>query len=298
MSRTVKDWIIATRPWSFPASVTPILVTVAYIFYLSHTAGVEMNWTNAVLSFFLLVFLHAGGNLVSDYYDHIKGVDKVNGPNGVTWIHAGIFQPKEILHYGYALLGVAIVIGLAILLNSSFTAIWLGVAGLLLTSCYPWLKAHALGDLDVLLGFALLPAVGVSFVTTGAYHWETMLLSLPFGLITVAILHANNTRDIENDLGAGLNTLSISLGVKTCQVLYLVLLVLPYILIAFYFVNGLVPVWSFLPFFTIPIAVKNCGLMLPRNGQPQIATLDQQTAQLQMLFGLLFTASFIIAALV
>lgn len=297
--RTIKDWIVATRPWSFPASVTPILVMTAYLFFYSRTTGVEMNWINAVLSFILLVLLHAGGNLISDYYDHIKGVDKVNGPNGVTWIHAGIFSPKEILHYGYVLLSVAAVVGIALLLNSSINGIWLGVVGLILTSCYPWLKSHALGDLDVLLGFALLPSIGLCFVVSGSYHWETLLLSLPFGLITVAILHANNTRDIENDLGAGLNTLSISLGVKACQILYLVLLLIPYILIAIYFVQGLVPAWSFLPYLTIPIAAKNCRQMLPRNNEElQIPSLDQQTAQLQMLFGILYTISFIIAGLV
>jgi len=297
--RTIKDWIIAVRPWSFPASVTPIFVTTAYLFYLSYTSDLEMNWLNAVMSLFLLMFLHAGGNLVSDYYDHIKGVDKVNGPNGVTWIHDGLFEPKEILHYGYILLAIAAVLGIAILFNSSFTAIWLGFAGLFLASCYPWLKSHAMGDLDVLLGFALLPSVGESFVVSGDYHWETMLLSLTFGLITVAILHANNTRDIENDFGAGLTTMSIALGTKTCQYLYLALLTIPYILIAVFFAIGLIPIWSFLPYLTIPIAVKNCHQMMPAGGdEPHIASLDQQTAQLQMLFGILFTISFIIASFV
>ena len=30
--RTFKDWFIATRPWSFPASAMPIIVSIAYLF--------------------------------------------------------------------------------------------------------------------------------------------------------------------------------------------------------------------------------------------------------------------------
>ena len=29
-----KSWLLATRPWSFPASGMPILVTLAYLFWL------------------------------------------------------------------------------------------------------------------------------------------------------------------------------------------------------------------------------------------------------------------------
>ena len=29
-----KDWMIAVRPWSFPASAMPVVVTLAYLFWM------------------------------------------------------------------------------------------------------------------------------------------------------------------------------------------------------------------------------------------------------------------------
>ena len=298
--RTIKDWIVATRPWSLTASAIPVLAVTAYIWWRDMGSGTELNWLNAVLSLIMLVMLQQTGNLIGDYYDHKKGVDKKEYcPNGVTWIHSGLFEPEEILHYGYTMLSIAAAIGLGILVNSSWEAVWLGVAGLLMVYFYPWLKAHALGDVDVLFGYALLPALGVSFVTTGRWIWDTMLVSLTYGLITVAILHANNTRDIDNDHGAGLNTLCIAIGLKVSQWLYIAEILMPYLLIIILYFCDILPIWSFLTFLSLPVAITNCRKMLPSKGvELQIATLDQQTAKLQMMFGLLMTVSFVVARFV
>ena len=101
-NRTVRDWIIAVRPWSFTTSSVAVLVTVAYLIYINCAGAVNGNidWLNASLCLPLLMILHAGGNLVSDYYDYIKGIDGPDCINGVTWIRSGMFKPKEILYYG------------------------------------------------------------------------------------------------------------------------------------------------------------------------------------------------------
>ena len=305
-NRTIKDWVIATRPWALPASVTPIIAITAYLFYLSRQApetlcdaATTADWLNALLSLLLLTLLHSGGNLVSDYYDHTSGVDKPSAVNGVTWIYDGTFQPKEILHFGYALISVAAAIGVVLLLRSSLDALWLGAAALVIALGYSWSKGHAVSDLWVLLGFALLPAVGVSYVVSGAWHWETMLLSLSYGLLTVAILHSNNTRDIESDSEAGLTTMAAFVGRRASQCIYLAEMVLPYVLAVAYFALGIAPAWVFLVMLTLPLAIKNAMAMLPPDGsEPQIRMLDQRSAQLQMAFGLLLTLSFIIGAYV
>ena len=41
--RKIKDWIIATRPWSFPASTMPALVTI-FIFIFENRIPAEINW--------------------------------------------------------------------------------------------------------------------------------------------------------------------------------------------------------------------------------------------------------------
>ena len=39
-----KDWMIAVRPWSFPASAMPVVVTLAYQFWMKE----DINWANGI----------------------------------------------------------------------------------------------------------------------------------------------------------------------------------------------------------------------------------------------------------
>lgn len=292
--RGLRDWIIATRPWSFTASIMPILIMWGFLFYDMYCGYITVNWLNALLCMPLLVIVHAGGNMVSDYFDYKHKVDLPGGPNGVTWIFNGIFKPKEILRFGIVLILIGSGIGIVLLYRSSWEGIWIGIVGLLLTFGYFWTKGHWLGDLNILCSFALLPAIGTMFVSTGQYHWETMLYILPLGLLTVSILHANNTRDIHSDHRAGLETISFSLGGRAGKIIYLFETIMPYVLTLLYCLLLGQPWTLLLVFLTLPIAIRNDKTMLAANDNMvgQIPTLDKSSAQLQMLFGLLYTAGY------
>ncbi len=295
--RTLKDWIIASRPWSFTASLIPIIAIAAYLFW-RQTENAAYDWWCVALALPMLILLQCAGNLIGDYHDHIWEVDLPGSLNGVRSMQSGKFTPREILHYGYVCLAVAALVGICILMRCGWEAAWIGVVGLAMAYFYPWLKSHALGDLDVLMGYALLPAVGVSYAVTGTYHWETLLLSLPPGLITVAILHANNTRDILNDKRAGLFTVCIAIGGTASKWIYLILIALAFLLIPILIWSGLLPAFALLTILVLPLGYKLVRKMMnaePLAEQP-IARLDQETAQLQMMFGLLYTISFLIAS--
>lgn len=294
----MKDWVLATRPWSFPASLVPVVVIASWLYWQSAgQGGMTLDWWCAPLALVMLMLMQAAGNLIGDYYDHIRGIDLPGSLNGVRHIQSGKFQPREILRFGYACLAVSILLGLLILSRCGWQAAWLGAAGILLVTAYPWLKAHALGDLDILLGYALLPALGVGYAVAGEWMWMPLLVSLPVGLITVSILQANNTRDILNDSRAGIVTLSIRLGGRTSQRVYVLENAVSYLLIPILCLSHLLPWWSMVTWLTLPLAWHNAGTMLkaqPLAEQP-IATLDQQTAQTQMAFGLLYALSFLLA---
>ncbi len=294
--RTLIDWIIATRPWSFTASVMPILVTLAYLFYLQRCEGMAVNWLPACLTLPMMLFMHAGGNLVSDYSDNVKRIDLPGSLNGVNHIYSGKFTPGEIRCYGWTLLAVGALLGICVVALSTAEVLWIGALGILLPLIYPWMKAHALGDVDILLCFALLPAIGVSRVATPDYHFETMLLSLTYGLLTVAILHANNTRDIRNDRRAHLQTLAGWLGGTMSQYVYLLELTLPYVLVGVFVAFGWLPWTSLIAWLTLPLALGNIRQMLKARPEEEqdIATLDQKTAQLQMAFALLLAVGLVL----
>ena len=41
---SLKDWMIAVRPWSFPASSMPVVVTLAYLYWMQQ----DINWVNGI----------------------------------------------------------------------------------------------------------------------------------------------------------------------------------------------------------------------------------------------------------
>lgn len=297
--RTLKDWIIATRPWSFTASSIPVLAITAYLFYVCRAEGVVGNWWNAVLAFPMMVIFQAAGNLISDYYDHLYLVDLEGSLNGVRHIQSGKFTPAEVHHFGLALLGVAAVFGAGILWCSNWHYAWLGLLGVVLAAFYPWIKYHAMGDVDIALCYAFLPAIGISLIVLGTLRMEVLWLCLPFGLLTVAILHANNTRDICNDSRAGITTLPILIGGHASKWIYIAEVILPYVLIALFVLLDQLHAWVFITYLTLPLAIKNVYTMYMAEPQADapIATLDQQTAALQLIFGLLFTVSFVLMTL-
>ena len=298
----MKNWIIATRPWALPASVMPILIMWAYLYCQSHGGGEDttpINWLNALLCLPLLSIVHSGGNMVSDYFDFTWGVDTKTCSDGVTWIHDGTFRPKEILRYGLVLVALAVPIGVFLLYNSSWSGWWIGLAGVLLSLVYPWMKSHHLGDLNILCSFALLPALGTFFVAVGSYDPQSLLMILPIGLITVAILHANNTRDVKTDRLAGLGTITTSVSLMNAKAIYTFEIFAPYALALLYVVLLGQP-WTLLAvMLTLPLALRNVRTMiqaeddLPYRG---IQRLDQTTAQLQMAFGLLYALGFFLGS--
>ena len=287
--------MFAVRPWSFPASAMPVAVTLAYLFW----RGMEIDWLSGVWAIINVVVFHAAGNVWSDYFDYRKGVD-ADDTFGAKTMTSGEFTPREMLNLAIGLLLAALAMGVGLMMRVGLPLIWFGVAGALTVVLYPKLKYSALGDVDIMLAYALLPILGTSFVATGCLQWEALWTALPVGLITVAILHSNNTRDIVTDNRAKISTLAMSLGRNTSKWLYAAEVLFPFAWVAGCAATGVFPLWSLL---TLPAAFPawmGARDMLRHDEQSAdtIANLDERTAKLQLMFSLLFTISFIIASLV
>ena len=286
---TLKDWIIATRPWSFPASSMPVAVTLAYLFWL----GYYVNWAVGLWTLVTVILFHAAGNTWSDYSDFKRGVDREDTIGGVS-LTSGEFMPKEIKTLSMGLLLVAVVSGTALMVCTGLPTLYLGLAGVALTMMYPFFKYHALGDVDIFLTYSLLPVLGTSYVATGAFIVDTLWLVLPIGLITVGILHINNTRDIEHDKRAGIYTFAMLVGKSASAVIYCVELLFPFVWVAGCVVYGHMPLWSLLVFVAFKPALDNSrkALAFPKEGMKAVGGVDEATAKLQLMFSMLLVVSF------
>ena len=289
----MKEWIIAVRPWSTPASAMPIITTLAFLFW----KGAEINWIYGVWALAGMILFHYAGNVWSDWFDYRKKVD-ADDTFGAKTLTTGMFTPKEIMGLAIGLLVASVACGLGLAAMTGLPLLWIGLAGAVCTVLYPLLKYNALGDLDILLTFAFLPTIGTSYAATGAIDWNVFLIALPVGLITDGILHCNNTRDIATDKRAGINTMAMWLGTKAAARLYAFEMVFPYIWVGICSIIGLLPLHTIIIFLTLPIALACASTMKKSIGQETsmlLGDLDVRTANLQMMFSVLLSISFVVA---
>ncbi|MBR4804797.1 MAG: prenyltransferase, partial [Bacteroidales bacterium] len=118
---TVKQWFLAVRPWSFPASTMPALVAVSYVFYTHFQTLGSIDWLVAAACVVGALIFHFSGNLISDYFDYKSGVDgKDNIGQTNLLIINGVFKAKTILWYGIVLGLVGVVLGFWIVWRTNF----------------------------------------------------------------------------------------------------------------------------------------------------------------------------------
>ena len=287
-------WIIAVRPWSFPASAMPIIVTLAFLFW----NGAEIKWGLGIWTLVNMVLFHVAGNVWSDYNDFKKTVDRLD-THGAQTLTTGMFQPEEIRNLAISVFVIATAGGIGLVALTGLPLLWIGLAGAALTLLYPVLKYNALGDLCILLTFAFLPTLGTAYVTTGVIDWNVLWIAVPVGLITDGILHSNNTRDMVPDKRANIKTLAMGLGAKASAALYAFEVVFPFAWIAVCSMLGIMPMSTIICFLTLPIAM-GCGqtmIKAAKTGSNIIGDLDVRTANLQLLFSVLLSIALIASKL-
>ena len=297
MSPTTKNWIIATRPWSFPASTMPALVAISYIFFLKNEMTVDINWWYGVLALIGAGIFQASGNLIGDYFDYKYNVDRKDTFGSSRMLVDGVFKPKSILNFGITFLVIGILLGLFLSLNTGVNLLWIGAIGVLGTYFYYKLKFMALGDLLIFIIYGPLIGLGTVFVMTNELNWNLFILEIPIAFLVVNILHANNTRDIRDDGKANIKTQAMLLGVKGSKVQYIVLALGAYIAVALMVTFRMIHPLTLSVFLTLPIALKNIKkIQLAETDKPElIKDLDADSAQLVLIFSILLSLSNIVA---
>ena len=184
---------------------------------------------------------------------------------------------------------LAVLMGLCMAWVTGPLLLLIGVIGILLSLCYPFLKYHALGDVVIILCYALLPMLGTSLIVSGALHWSVLWLAVPVGLITVAILHVNNVRDIVTDKRAGIKTFPMLTGRNFGISLYAFEVLFPFAWLLGLAVCGIASWWLLVALLSLPIALGNVRYIFSykKLNNDMCARLDEKTAQLQLIFSLL-----------
>ncbi|MBN1463339.1 MAG: prenyltransferase [Paludibacteraceae bacterium] len=299
MTVSIKNWLIATRPWSFPASSMPALVAISYAYFLQSETAIEVNWLFGILAMVGAVIFQASGNLIGDYFDYKYRVDRKESFGSSRLLVDEVFSPRKIFVFGIVLLIIGSFIGLFLLSKTGLPLLWIGLIGVLSTYFYYKLKYIALGDAIIFVIYGQLIGLGTFFVMTNRVDYSVLLLSAPVGFLVVNILHANNTRDIKHDGMANIKTQAMVIGLKASKMQYSILGFAAYVGVIFMVTLSMLHPISLIVLLTLPLFLKN-------NKQMQTATidtpenikeLDGESAKLVMVFSVLLAVSNFLAGL-
>lgn len=289
MKHTLKEWFMVTRPWGYALSIMPAGLAVAYVFYEYSISPMDVNWWYGILAVIASPILQAGGNMMSDYYDYKNNVDRTETYGSSRMLVNKQFEPKEVYWFSISMMILGNLIGIYLLLNTSMHLLWIGLAGMIGSYFYFFMKYRALGDLNIFIIYGQLISLGTYLVMTNMLSWKILLVAAAPGLLIIAVLHANNTRDIKHDRVANIKTAAMLLGIKGSINYFIILGVGAYLLIVLCVLFGIQHWASLIVFISFPILMKNIKQIKQADiDKPElIQKLDENTAQLVMIFMLL-----------
>src|SRR5436853_79857 len=87
-----KLWGVAVRAYSFPASIVPVALGTAYAWYKTGHFSLLLLLLTIVAG----VIYHVAVNLLNDYYDYKKGVDRPGTFGGSGVLTAGTMTAKQV----------------------------------------------------------------------------------------------------------------------------------------------------------------------------------------------------------
>lgn len=258
----------------------------------------ELQWWTFPLYALSALLFHAGTNVLNDYYDYRHGVDGAEDRDPTHAITQGIVSPRFMLISGHLYFVLGVLIGAPIALERGIWFLLAGIAGALgayfYTNARFSFKYVALGDLLVflLMGPALV-VMGV-WAVTGSAGLEEVLIAVPVALLVTAILHGNNLRNIDSDETAGIRTVATLLGADGARRFFDLLLISPFLLLPLMAFVGPAPI-------TVLIAVPALfgALRLSRDvhRSHELMALPMRTAQLHLLFSVLYIGGILFGAI-
>jgi 1,4-dihydroxy-2-naphthoate octaprenyltransferase len=210
-------WWRGARPRTLGAGLVPVVLGTA--------AAGEVIWWRFAAALLVAAGLQVGVNYANDYFDGIRGVDTGDrvGPPRLT--QSGAATPAAVLVAALISLGVAAVAGLSLALATAPVLILfvgaLALAAAVLYSGGPRPYAGlGLGEAMVFVFFGLMATCGTAFVMVEGVPAPAWWCGAVMGFLAVAILVANNLRDIATDEASGKRTLAVRIGDRRTRQLY------------------------------------------------------------------------------
>lgn len=294
MINRIRQYVIATRPWSFTMS----LISVSVGTLLAAQEG-PVSWAWYLLTAVGITVFHAAANVTNDYFDTRYQIDQEDSPTAKYRpqpILSGMLTPRQLLGEAIVLFALTFVIGMTMAVVLSWHVLWIGVVGFLTSVYYTAgpvkFKYRALGELAVFLIWGPLMIEGAFAVQRQALSGKAFIISIPFGVLVALVLFANNMRDTAYDSRQNIKTLGTILGPQRSFKLFAGLIIFAYAYVLGMVVTGVISLWGMLIFLSVPSAISL--LKTFKKEIPDMA--DALTAKFDTVFGILLVLAIYLEA--
>ena len=279
-------WVRGARPRTLVAAVCPVLVGTA----AAAAEGPLHPW-RAAAALIVGLALQVGVNYANDYSDGVRGVDTPARLGPIRLVASGLAAPAEVRRAAAVAFAVAAAAGTALAVAVDLRLLLVGAAAIAAAVLYtggPRPYGYAgLGELAVLLFFGVVATCGSAYVQLGRVPASALAASVPVGLGAVALLLANNVRDLEGDRAAGKRTLAVRLGRDRARDLFAAVVAGIFLAAA---LLGLARPPVLVTLAALPLAVGPVRLVRRRSDGPGLLAALAGTARLQLAVGLLLAA--------
>lgn len=289
-----KEFLLCSRPHSFPASIGPVLVGSSF----SLKYIISFSWLKFIIFLLACILIQAGTNLFNEYYDFKNGIDKKDSQGISGSILHEKLKANEVLYGAFISYLLAVILGVYLSSITSYYLLFVGLICMLVGYLYTGGK-HPIAYTpygEITAGFFMGTVIMciAFYIQTEFVNIGVILVSLPLFIMIGAILLSNSIRDLDNDKLSGRYTYAISVGRRLAIMTLALSFVLVYLLNVIYSVTKIGSVYNLLVLLTVPLSSKIIKGFFANNDKKTMAPYMVLTAKLTILVSIIMTIAYIL----
>jgi 1,4-dihydroxy-2-naphthoate octaprenyltransferase len=251
-------------------------------------AAVSPTWPRSLGCLAVGLSLQIGVNYANDYSDGVRRVDTADRVGPIRLTASGLASPTAVRTAALIAFAAAAAVGAWLALITNPWLLVVGAASIGAAILYsggprPY-AARGLGEVSVFVFFGLAACAGTTYVQGATVPPASWWGAVSVGLLAVAILVANNLRDILTDTATGKRTLAVRLGENPTRTLYRCCVVGAFAVLVVGAAIGGVPAWGLLALASLPMAARPLARVGRASGRALVPVLVD-TSLLDLAYG-------------